>query len=158
MHVICNCWRGIIGPPKTEASEDAVPVIRQLEKALDDYRRECGNPADGPIFMNGAGHPHNLDALAWRQIRPRIQAGWHGFRRGLATNLKHMGIEDKVIQAILRHSNVAVTQKSYIKTMGDEVKSAMQKFEAGVSEIEFRSPFVLQNVENQENEVPKRLQ
>jgi len=30
--------------------------------------------------------------------------GWHAFRRGLATNLHALGVDDKTIQAILRHS------------------------------------------------------
>jgi hypothetical protein len=35
-------------------------------------------------------------SLAWR--------GWHAFRRGLATNVYLLGVRDKTIQAILRHS------------------------------------------------------
>jgi hypothetical protein len=37
--------------------------------------------------------------------------GWHAFRRGLATNLHQMGVDDLTIEAILRHSNVSVTQR-----------------------------------------------
>jgi hypothetical protein len=36
---------------------------------------------------------------------------------------------DKTIQRILRHSNVAVTQNCYIKTVDSEVAAAMQQFE-----------------------------
>jgi site-specific recombinase XerD len=36
--------------------------------------------------------------------------GWHAFRRNLAGNLYRLGVDDLVIQRILRHSNVAVTQ------------------------------------------------
>jgi hypothetical protein len=43
--------------------------------------------------------------------------GWHAFRRGLATNLHAAGVDDKTIQAILRHSNVRITQDVYIKTI-----------------------------------------
>ena len=55
--------------------------------------------------------------------------GWHAFRRGLATNLHRLGVSDETIQRILRHSNVAVTQGCYIKTVDCEVRSAMQQFE-----------------------------
>ena len=34
--------------------------------------------------------------------------GWHGFRRGLASNLNRLGMDDSVIQANLRHSNAEV--------------------------------------------------
>jgi integrase len=51
------------------------------------------------------------------------------FRRGLATNLHRLRVSDKTIQRILRHSNVAVTQGCYIKTVDCEVTPAMQRFE-----------------------------
>jgi integrase len=54
-------------------------------------------------------------------------SGGHAFRRGLATNLHQLGVQDKVIQRILRHSNVAVTQACYIKTADADVQRAMEQ-------------------------------
>src|SRR5947199_275751 len=54
--------------------------------------------------------------------------GWHAFRRGLATNLHRLGVADKTIQRILRHSSVAVTQACYIKTADSEAAAAMRQF------------------------------
>jgi len=54
--------------------------------------------------------------------------GWHGFRRGLASNLNRLGIDDSVIQRILRHSNVATTQNHYIKTASPDAIEAMRQF------------------------------
>jgi integrase len=51
-------------------------------------------------------------------------------RRGLGTNLYRLGVPDKVIQAILRHSNVNVTLGYYIKPQTHDVIAAMGKFEA----------------------------
>jgi integrase len=51
--------------------------------------------------------------------------GWHGFRRGLATNLHDLGVPDITIQAILRHSSVNVTRACYIKTLPKQVVGAM---------------------------------
>ena len=70
-----------------------------------------------------ADHEYQTDASrpAWH--------GWHAFRRGLATNLHDLGVDDKTIQAILRHSNVAVTQACYIKTLPQQSIAAMQKLE-----------------------------
>jgi integrase len=45
--------------------------------------------------------------------------GWHAFRRGLATNLHTLGVDDKTIQAILRHSNIGITQNIYIKAVNE---------------------------------------
>jgi integrase len=47
------------------------------------------------------------------------------FRRGLATNLHALGVDDKTIQAILRHSNVSLTQNIYIKSVMESQVSAM---------------------------------
>jgi integrase len=63
-------------------------------------------------------------------------AQWHAFRRGLATNLHALGIDDKTIQRILRHSNVSITQKCYIKTMPAQVTDAMAQFGAEVAKTQ----------------------
>ncbi len=65
--------------------------------------------------------------------------GWHGFRRGLASNLNRLGVDDSVIQAILRHSDVSVTQRCYIKTVPPDAVAAMRQLSAKVLEIQKRS-------------------
>jgi hypothetical protein len=51
--------------------------------------------------------------------------GWHAFRRGLATTLHALGVEDREIQAILRHSNIGITQAIYIKSVSESQTAAM---------------------------------
>ncbi|HZC35780.1 MAG TPA: tyrosine-type recombinase/integrase [Chthoniobacterales bacterium] len=51
--------------------------------------------------------------------------GWHAFRRGLATNLHQLGVDDKTIQAILRHSNVGLTMNVYVKSVSESQVNAM---------------------------------
>ena len=51
--------------------------------------------------------------------------GWHAFRRGLGTNLHELGVDDKTIQGILRHSNIGLTQNIYIKSVTKSQVSAM---------------------------------
>jgi hypothetical protein len=53
--------------------------------------------------------------------------GWHGFRRGLATNLERIGVRETIAAMVLRHSNDRVTRKHYIKPLSIEVVSAMQR-------------------------------
>ena len=48
---------------------------------------------------------------------------------GLATGLHDLGVDDKTIEAILRHSNVAVTQACYIKTLPRQTVRAMESLE-----------------------------
>jgi len=134
--LISQCfWRGHALEPKTRQSKAPVPVIAQLARLLDSHRCLSGNPANGLMFLSPVGKPINLDALAADVIVPLVTKGgvqwhgWHAFRRGLATNLHQLGVSDKTIQRILRHSSVAVTQNCYIKTADSEVAAAMQQFE-----------------------------
>src|ERR1700722_16775234 len=128
-------WRGHTLEPKTRQSRAPVPVIAQLARRLDLHRRLSGNPANGLMFFNPVGKPVNRGALGANVNVPLVTKagvqwhGWHAFRRGLATNLHRLGVSDKTIQRILRHSNVAVTQACYIKTADSEVAEAMQQFE-----------------------------
>jgi integrase len=128
-------WRGHALEPKTRESKAPVPVIAQLARRLDLHRCVSGNPTRGLMFPSPMGKPINLDALARDVIVPLVTKagirwhGWHAFRRGLATNLQRLGVPDKIIQRILRHSNVAVTQSCYIKTADAEATAAMQQFE-----------------------------
>ena len=87
------------------------------------------------MFPNSVGKPMCLDKLVRDVIRPTLNKagiqwhGWHACRRGLATNLHRLGVSDKVIQAILRHSDVAVTQRCYIKTAISDAREAMALLE-----------------------------
>ncbi len=124
-------WNGIENAPKTKKSRAPIPVVKQLGDALEAHRLRAGILAqpDLPIFQAGNGKPLNLDNLARRVIAPVCKwHGWHAFRRGLATNLHALGIADKEIQAILRHSNVSVTQSLYIKSVSESQVSAMDAF------------------------------
>jgi integrase len=62
--------------------------------------------------------------------------GWHGFRRGLASNLYDLGVDDLTIQRILRHSDVETTRKSYIKVREPNVTAGMAQLEAEIRRTE----------------------
>lgn len=139
-----SVWRGIVGEPKTEKSKSPVPVIPHLALKLAAFRKSVGNPDRGPMFVNSVGNPMDLNALYYRQMRIVIQKadlrwlGWHGFRRGLASTLNRFGVDDSVIQAILRHSDVSVTQRCYIKTIGMDATSAMLEFSTRLAKVHNR--------------------
>jgi len=116
------------------AGRAPVPVVTQLARRLDSHRRMSGNPANGLMFPSPLGKSINLDALTADIIVPLVTRagvqwhGWHAFRRGLATNLHRLGIDDMTIQRILRHTNVAVTRRCYIKTADSDAAAAMKQF------------------------------
>jgi site-specific recombinase XerD len=98
------------------------------------------------LFPNSLGGPIDLTNFADRIIKPALKKsglkwyGWHAYRRGLASNLKELGIDDLVIQRILRHGDVGTTQKSYIKVRNMKVEDAMrqlaQAFEACTDSVQ----------------------
>lgn len=137
-----SIWKSEVSLPKTRASRDSVPVIRQLAEILDAYRKSIGNPEAGVVFHSGDGLPINLDAFTRRVVRPALQAirtpwyGWHGFRRGLASNLYAMGAQDKVVQRILRHAKPHVTRDCYIKVFDRTLLETMERLEAQIEALQ----------------------
>jgi integrase len=83
------------------------------------------------VFASAKGTPLSADNLLTRQILPALEKagiewhGWQGFRRSLASNLHDIEVDDLTIQKILRHSNVAITQAHYIKTMPEQSVAAV---------------------------------
>ena len=105
---------------KTIDAKAPVPVLNLLAKVLEAHRNGA---SEGYVFVGPKnGRPLNLANLARRVIVPKLKAagvqcwsGWHGFRRGLATNLYELGEDETTIQAILRHADVKTTRRHYIK-------------------------------------------
>lgn len=141
-------------------SKASVPVIPALARIIDAYREQCGKSTSGPMFASEAKTPLNLNNVLNRVILPalnrcevcrkerfeHVQAdheykrdalrpewhGWHAFRRGLATNLNRLGVKDKTIQAILRHSNIATTMNVYVKMVSEDSTAAMKLLETAL--------------------------
>ena len=137
--------------PKTEASEASVPVIKPLRTILDAWKSKAEVTDGCWIFQAGftrkKDHPDTLlDAAKMTPLSPanvlrdvvlpalekaEIQwRGYHAFRRGLATNLRALGVDDLTIMEILRHSDVGVTRASYIKRVDEKSVEAMDRLEA----------------------------
>ena len=108
---------------------------------LERLREAMGNPANWPIFANGAGKRLDLDSLYRHQMKERLEQagidweGWHGFRRGLATNLERIGVRDSIAAMILRHTNERVTRKHYIKPPSAESRAAMRLLSVAFSNV-----------------------
>jgi integrase len=153
-----SIWNGRITEHKTRSGRAPVPVIKPLAERL-----RCGNPISGPMFSNAVGKPRALSSVVNRAILPALNRcvtcgkpdrdhdakadhsygrdarlpawkGWHAARRGLGSNLYRLGVQEKVIQRILRHANVSTTATYYIKTAADDVRTAMTKLENHIAE------------------------
>ena len=150
-----SVWNKTVSEPKTRKSRAPIPVVKQLADALAAHKLRAGILAQPslPIFQAGNGQPLILSNLANRVIIPALSPcvvckkqedehkpeghnfkrdkslpewhGWHAFRRGLATNLHALGVDDKTIQAILRHSNIGLTMNIYVKSVNESQVNAM---------------------------------
>lgn len=147
LNVAQSVWNNHVTEPKTRSSKAPVPIVRQVAAMIERHRRRCGG-STGLVFCTATGKPMNFDNLVCRTIRPALAKvgiqwhGWHGFRRGLATNLYSLGVSDKTIQAILRHSSVAITQSCYIKNVDGATVEAMKLLESACG-TEFESKTVM---------------
>jgi serine/threonine protein kinase len=100
------------------------------------YRMSIGNPQSGVMFHSGAADRMDFDKLVRRAVMPVVKGlglewyGWHGFRRGIASNLYELGANEKIVQRILRHAKPHVTKERYIKAFDPAVLAAMKRLEA----------------------------
>jgi len=136
-----SMWQDFVTEPKTRSSKATVPAIAPLKKLLDRYHDLRGNPTAGPMFVGvKKGKALHIDNIGNLEIAPKLKKlgiewhGWHALRRGLSSNLYRLGVPDKVIQAILRHANVATTLKHYVKTTPEDTLAAMKRLETAIEQ------------------------
>lgn len=72
-------------------------------------------------------HSHQQDHDFKLDVTIPKWKGWKCFRRSLASNLYSLGVKPKVIQAILRHSDIATTLGFYVETPEAESREALDK-------------------------------
>jgi len=134
LHVTRKVWCGEVKDPKTEIRKSPVPILKILAEKLNAYHKQIGKPESGWVFTASRGSlPVRMDNILRREILPNLTGvkwhGWHAFRRGLATNLRAIGIADDLIQRMLRHSDVQTTQRFYAKTLDVSLRDAMRTFD-----------------------------
>jgi integrase len=149
LRIVRSVWRTHVGETKTLSSTGSVPVLPLLKRVLDDHRARV-NGRDHEYMFAGErrGAPLNLANLARRVIIPSLPnsaadqqgpavtwKGWHAFRRSLASNLYSCGVPPKIIQAILRHSDIGTTLQYYVQTPDDEARAALQRIEDWIAAI-----------------------
>jgi integrase len=107
--------------PKSKASRAWVPIIPPLRAVLDEYRPE---DATGRLFQVSLGY------VAKHQFKSAgLHHGFHAARRGLASNLFDLGIDDLTVSRILRHQGVQVTRQNYIQLRDARLDDAMSRLQ-----------------------------
>ena len=112
-------WHRIEGPPKTVARQDAIPLLPIVRDTLNEHHTR--NPGTAWVFEGPYTRPLDLATLGSKQIKKALEGsgadwlGWRALRRGFATRLHEAGVQDKIIQSLMRHSSLSVTMKHYVK-------------------------------------------
>lgn len=126
--------------PKSHTG-DRVPIIPMLATVLKDYIKDMRGVPDphGLLFRHDDGTPilnkedtDDFNRLMRESgIDPETHTG-HETRNSVVTLLAAQGVDMQLIQEIVRHSNVAMTQH-YRKAGDMERLAAMEKLEAGLN-------------------------
>jgi integrase len=137
-----SVWTTKVDLTKNPSSDDSIPVLPVVKRMLESRRaRVKPNPSDYIFAGTRKGAPLDFHNLANRVIRPAIEKeahrsdrnvewrGFHGFRRGLASNLLALEVNPATIARILRHSSPIVTLAFYAKSRQTETRAAMEKLE-----------------------------
>ena len=131
-------WHQHESPPKTKArGATAIPLLPKVIEALKEHRKRT--PGTKFVFEGPRQTPIDLATLGSKVIKLALKGsgvewcGWHALRRGFATNLHDAGVQDKIIQSLLRHSSLAVTMAHYVKPLPKANVDAMRRLDASRS-------------------------
>jgi integrase len=103
-----------------------IPIAKELGPVL---RAALEASRSDLVFESapGIGYAPSVLALHWNEVRAAAgleDLRWHDLRHSAATNLRRRGVGLDVIQAILGHSSLAVTQR-YAHVQADAVREAL---------------------------------
>lgn len=123
---------------KTKASRAKIGVPKRLIKELETYKQSL--ISDGRLYelcFTNDGHPLNSDILVDQRFEKVLQVvfddpnymTFHQLRGSCATILHKEGVPSKVIQKLLRHSKVSITEDNYIdlKSASNYAKSELDR-------------------------------
>lgn len=128
------------GAPKTDSSDDVIPldsstvkVLRAWRAAQNEERLAWGEAwvESGKVFTRENGealHPEIVfdlfERLAFEAGLPPIRL--HDLRHGAATLMLAAGADMKLVQAMLRHSSVTITSDTYTSVLPDVARQAAE--------------------------------
>jgi integrase len=129
-------WTVHVSGTKNPASHNTIPVLPLLKDLLVNRRTRINPKTQDYIFAGEKrGGPLDFHNLQNRIIRPALKdsgvqwKGFHGFRRGLGTNLLELGVNPVHIARILRHQSISATLTFYAKSREAESRAAMNRLE-----------------------------
>ena len=138
-------WKdGVIGLPKTEASQAAVAMHPVLAEFMRTWQRETmyGKPGDWVFasFKLKGRQPRTGGIVSQDYLRPaaikagvlgkneKVRFGFHNLRHSLASFLVSSGTDPKTVQAMLRHSRVKTTMELYVHAVDQNKLDAQGEY------------------------------
>jgi integrase len=119
---------------KTKKSSSPVPITDETAAILRRYLKDPWkeNP-QGLLFPNRRGRPCKRANIVkfglWPILKklglPTHHAGLHAFRHGLGTALANARVSPKVVQSILRHTDIKTTLRFYVHVDSDVQREAL---------------------------------
>ena len=121
---------GVLTVRGSKAGDRVIPLPDVAAEVLGEWRGFTGG-GDGPVFPSEGGGFLNGDYVGKKFRTYAKLAGvpvtsLHGLRHGAATALIASGVPTSVVQQILGHSSVAVTEK-YLHVAADLMRGEMNK-------------------------------
>jgi integrase len=123
---------------KTPKSSSAIPMTDMTAGMLRDYLKNHWkeNP-QGLLFCNRLGRPckranvvkFGLWPILKRLGLPTHRFGFHAFRHGLGTALADRRVSPRVVQSLLRHSDITTTLRFYVHVDDDAQREALQSLQ-----------------------------
>jgi integrase len=123
---------------KTKKSSSPIPITDETAAVIRRYLNEHwkDNP-QGLLFPNRKGRPckrANVVKFGLRPILkklglPTLHAGLHAFRHGLGTALADARVSPKVVQSILRHTDIKTTLRFYVHVDEDVQREALAQIQ-----------------------------
>jgi integrase len=135
---------GKFGPPKSKASKAPVPMHPLLAAFLQAWHEQTpyAKPTDFvfPSFKLKGAKPRSASIMTATHLRPaaiaagvldpgqKVRFGFHNFRHSLASQLVRMKVDPKIVQEMLRHSDVRTTLQLYVQSFNDDKLEAQGEF------------------------------
>lgn len=141
-------WTPQLKPPKTEASNRTLPVddhtmivLEQHLQRQETERAQAGShwTDSGLIFTNTLGGPLHSQQVSDYFKDLITQAGLppvrlHGLRHGAATVLLAAGVDMKIVQEILGHTQLATTADLYTSVLNELTRDALTQSAALINQ------------------------
>ena len=134
MVLVQRAWVvGKVGDVKTRYSRKQMPLDPALVTSLLAYRAkyECCEWVFANPDTNRPWWAHHIqqERIAPAGVKAKLGngIGWHTFRHTYSSMLRHLGVDVKVQQELLRHADIRTTMNTYTQAMPSALREANSK-------------------------------